>query len=95
MVTRETTGAEAVPVIAEYRLSGPAGAVTLMVALGADLGGNATAIGASANVVIVGIAKRNGHPISFWTFTRYGLVVTAVTIGLCIPYIALRYFVLA
>jgi Na+/H+ antiporter NhaD/arsenite permease-like protein len=64
-------------------------------ALGADLGGNATAIGASANVVILGIAKRNGHPISFWTFTRYGLVVTAVTIGLCIPYIALRYFVLA
>ena len=46
-------------------------------------------------MVIVGIAKRNGHPISFWTFTPYGLVVTAVTIGLCIPYIALRYFVLA
>ncbi len=64
-------------------------------ALGADLGGNATAIGASANVVIVGIAKRNGHPISFWTFTRYGLVVAAVTIGLCIPYIAPRYFALA
>ena len=64
-------------------------------ALGADLGGNATAIGASANVVVTGIAKRNGHPITFWTFTRYGLVVTAVTIALCVPYIALRYFVLA
>ena len=64
-------------------------------ALGADLGGNATAIGASANVVIIGIAKRNGHPISFWTFTRYGLIVTAVTISLCIPYIALRYFAFA
>jgi len=64
-------------------------------ALGADLGGNATAIGASANVVIIGIAKRNGHPISFWTFTRYGLVVTAVTIALCVPYIALRYFAFA
>lgn len=64
-------------------------------ALGADLGGNATAIGASANVVITGIAKRNGHPITFWAFTRYGLVVTAVTIGICIPYVALRYFVLA
>jgi Na+/H+ antiporter NhaD/arsenite permease-like protein len=63
-------------------------------ALGADLGGNATAIGASANVVVTGIAKRNGHPITFWGFTRYGLVVTAVTIGLCVPYIALRYFVL-
>jgi Na+/H+ antiporter NhaD/arsenite permease-like protein len=64
-------------------------------ALGADLGGNATAIGASANVVVTGIAKRNGHPISFWGFTRYGLVVTAVTVGLCVPYVALRYFVLA
>lgn len=61
-------------------------------ALGADLGGNATAIGASANVVVTGIAKRNGHPISFWTFTKYGLVVTAVTVGLAVPYIALRYF---
>jgi Na+/H+ antiporter NhaD/arsenite permease-like protein len=64
-------------------------------ALGADLGGNATAIGASANVVITGIAKRNGHPISFWTFTKYGLVVTTVTIGLCVPWVALRYFLLA
>lgn len=64
-------------------------------ALGADLGGNATAIGASANVVITGIAKKNGHPISFWQFTRYGVIVTAVTIALCVPYILLRYFALA
>ncbi len=63
-------------------------------ALGADLGGNATAIGASANVVVTGIAKRNGHPITFWTFSRYGLVVTGVTIALCVPYVLLRYFVL-
>ena len=28
--------------------------------------------GASANVVIIGIAARNGHPISFWHFTKYG-----------------------
>ena len=61
-------------------------------ALGADLGGNATAIGASANVVITGIAKRNGHPISFWEFTRYGLIVAAVTIACCVPYVAFRYF---
>ena len=50
-------------------------------ALGADLGGNATAIGASANVVALGIAAREGHPISFWEFTRYGLVVTTVTVA--------------
>lgn len=61
-------------------------------ALGADLGGNATAVGASANVVVIGIAKRNGHPISFWTFTKYGLIVTVITIGLSVPYLWLRYF---
>ncbi|WP_427136363.1 ArsB/NhaD family transporter [Pseudarthrobacter sp. S9] len=61
-------------------------------ALGADLGGNATAVGASANVVVIGIAKRYDHAISFWTFTKYGLVVTAVTIGLCVPYLLLRYY---
>jgi Na+/H+ antiporter NhaD/arsenite permease-like protein len=60
-------------------------------ALGADLGGNATAIGASANVVVLGIAARNGTPISFWRFTRYGIVVTLVTVALATPYLWLRY----
>ncbi|GAB3880637.1 ArsB/NhaD family transporter [Microbispora bryophytorum subsp. camponoti] len=60
-------------------------------ALGADLGGNATAVGASANVVILGIAERNGTRISFWQFTKYGLVVTVVTVALCVPYLWLRY----
>ncbi len=64
-------------------------------ALGADLGGNLTAIGASANVIVVGIAARNGHPISFWHFTRYGVIVTAMTMAVAAPYIVLRYFVLA
>jgi Na+/H+ antiporter NhaD/arsenite permease-like protein len=64
-------------------------------ALGADLGGNATAVGASANVVVIGIAARNGHPISFWHFTKYGLVVASVTVLLSWIYVALRYFILA
>ncbi len=64
-------------------------------ALGADLGGNATAVGASANVVVLGIAARNGHPISFWQFTKYGLLVSAVTITLAWVYVALRYFAFA
>jgi Na+/H+ antiporter NhaD/arsenite permease-like protein len=63
-------------------------------ALGADLGGNATAVGASANVVVLGIAARNGVPISFWQFTKYGLVVAAGTVVLSWPYLWLRYFVL-
>ncbi|MCQ0009993.1 ArsB/NhaD family transporter [Actinomadura madurae] len=60
-------------------------------ALGADLGGNATAIGASANVVVLGIAARHGTPISFWRFTRYGLVVTLAMVALSTPYLWLRY----
>ncbi|TDE57186.1 hypothetical protein E1295_08645 [Nonomuraea mesophila] len=60
-------------------------------AIGADLGGNATAVGAAANVVILGIAARNGSPISFWQFTKYGLVVTFVTVALSTPYLWLRY----
>ena len=61
-------------------------------ALGADLGGNATAIGASANVVVLGIAERAGHRITFWEFTRYGLVVTVITVALAVPYLWLRFF---
>ena len=61
-------------------------------ALGADLGGNATAVGASANVVVLGIAARNDHHISFWTFTKYGLVVATVTIAVAWAYVGLRYF---
>lgn len=59
--------------------------------LGADLGGNATAIGASANVVAAGIARKSGHPISFWEFTRYGLVVAVITVSIATAYLLLRY----
>ncbi len=64
-------------------------------AIGADFGGNLTAIGASANVVVLGIALRSGSPISFWEFTRKGAVITTVTVLLAAPYLWLRYFVLA
>jgi Na+/H+ antiporter NhaD/arsenite permease-like protein len=64
-------------------------------ALGADLGGNATAIGASANVVILGLSERAGHRISFLEFTKYGALVALVTIALSMPYLWLRYFVFA
>ncbi|WP_093617967.1 SLC13 family permease [Actinoplanes philippinensis] len=63
-------------------------------AIGADFGGNATAVGASANVVVLGIAGRAGHPITFWGFTRYGLIVTAITVALAVPYLYLRFVAL-
>ena len=75
--------------------SDQANALWWALALGSDLGGNATAVGASANVVILGIAARNGHKISFWHFTKYGLIVTFVTITITWVYFWLRYFAFA
>lgn len=61
-------------------------------AFGADFGGNLTIVGASANVVAVGLAAAAGHKITFWQFAKYGLPVTVVSIGLALPYVLLRYF---
>lgn len=62
---------------------------------GADLGGNATAVAAGANVVVLGIAAKAGEPISFWQFTKYGIVVTIATLLIAFGYVYLRYFALA
>ena len=60
-------------------------------ALGADFGGNATLVGASANVVVASLAARAGHPIRFATFLRYGVVVTLMSMLLSTAYLWLRY----
>ncbi len=62
--------------------------------LGADFGGNATIVGASANVVMLGIAKKHGHEISFWDFMKKGAVVSVMSLVLAGLYLWLRYFVL-
>lgn len=86
------------PIVAELSAAIPAqlhpDALWWALALGADFGGNLTAIGASANVVMLGIARRAGNPISFWEFTRKGAVVTVVSVALSALYLWLRYFVL-
>jgi Na+/H+ antiporter NhaD/arsenite permease-like protein len=87
------------PLVNELIRALPRGASTTVLwwalALGADLGGNATPIGASANVVVLGIAERSGHPIRFVEFVKYGAVVTLLTVGLSTIYLWVRYFVLA
>jgi Na+/H+ antiporter NhaD/arsenite permease-like protein len=60
-------------------------------AIGADLGGNMTIIGASANVILASIAEREGHPITFGAFLRYGLPVTIGTVLISTVYIWVRY----
>ena len=85
------------PIVAELANSMPdfahPDALWWSLALGADLGGNLTAVGASANVVMLGIARRADNPISFWEFTRKGFVVTVMSIALSAVYLWLRYFV--
>jgi anion transporter len=61
-------------------------------AFGADFGGNATIIGASANLVAIGLAEKAGVHISFWKFAKYGIIVTAVSVAMIYPYILLFYF---
>lgn len=83
------------PVVGELVQNQPSthgGVLWWALALGADLGGNLTAVGASANVVVLGLSKRNGTPISFWEFTKYGIVVTAVSVVMALGYLWLRYF---
>jgi Na+/H+ antiporter NhaD/arsenite permease-like protein len=86
------------PIVGQFASSihGHAGSDVLWWALilGTVLGGNLTAVGASANVVVVGIAQRAGSPVSFWDFTKRGAAVTAVSFVISISYLWVRYFVL-
>lgn len=61
-------------------------------AFGADFGGNMTIVGASANVVAVGLAHASGYKITFWQFAKYGIPVTVVSTAMALPYVLLRYF---
>ncbi|MCL2063292.1 MAG: ArsB/NhaD family transporter [Candidatus Cloacimonetes bacterium] len=60
--------------------------------LGSCLGGNGTLIGASANIISAGICKKSNYPISFWTFTKYGAVITLINLLLASVFMILRYF---
>jgi Na+/H+ antiporter NhaD/arsenite permease-like protein len=74
-----------VPVIADLSRAGgvslPAMAWTL--SLGTDIGGNATPIGASANVVGISISEKEGYPIGWGRFIKYAVPPTVLVIGLC------------
>jgi Na+/H+ antiporter NhaD/arsenite permease-like protein len=86
------------PIVAEFVESihghASSGVLWWSLLLGTVLGGNLTAVGASANIVVVGIAERAGNPISFWGFTRRGAIVTAISFVISVAYLWIRYFVL-
>ncbi len=60
-------------------------------ALGACLGGNGTIIGASANVVIVDIARKAGYRITFWQFFKFGFPVMIGSVALSAIYLWLVF----
>jgi len=61
-------------------------------ALGACLGGNGTIVGASANVVVVQIARRNNYNITFWEFMKAGFPAVIISVLISTGYVYLRYF---
>jgi Na+/H+ antiporter NhaD/arsenite permease-like protein len=81
-----------IPVVAEMsQPHEPSQALWWALAAGADLGGNLTIIGASANVILASMSEREGHPITFGTFLRYAAPVTLGSIVVSMAYIWLRY----
>lgn len=82
-----------VPVIRQLSITQGFSLPTLAwtLALGADIGGNATPIGASANVVGTAIAEREGYPISWGRYIKYALPSMIMVVALCWLYLIVRY----
>jgi Na+/H+ antiporter NhaD/arsenite permease-like protein len=60
-------------------------------ALGACLGGNGTMIGASANVVTVGMMEKAGYQISFLNYLKACFVPMLITVTISMIYLLLAY----
>jgi Na+/H+ antiporter NhaD/arsenite permease-like protein len=80
-----------IPVVESLQGDGDDDAYWWALALGACFGGNATLIGAAANVAAAGMAARAGRPIGFLFFLRVGVPVTLASVALATAYVALRY----
>ena len=60
--------------------------------LGACFGGNGTLIGASANVIVAGMAQREGHPISFLGFMIWSVPTMLVSVLIATAFLQIKYF---
>jgi Na+/H+ antiporter NhaD/arsenite permease-like protein len=69
----------------------PGNLLWLSLASGATLGGNATLIGAVANIIVVERASREGVIVSFGEFLKVGVLVTVVTLAISIGILALEW----
>ena len=82
-----------VPIIRELSVVGAMSLPTLAwaLALGTDLGGNATPIGASANVVGTSIAHKEGYPITWGRFLKYAFLPMIIVVGISHAMLIWRY----
>ncbi len=85
--------AAAIPVIRALMLQNPdfGNGLWVALAMGAAIGGNATIIGASANVVAQGLALERGYHLDFKRYLKFGLSVFLVTAVLGAGYIFVRF----
>jgi Na+/H+ antiporter NhaD/arsenite permease-like protein len=60
-------------------------------ALGTDVGGNGTPIGASANVVGLAVADREGYPCSWGRYMKIAVLPTIIAVALFSVYLLVRY----
>ena len=67
------------------------GVLAWALSLGTDLGGNATPIGASANVVGTSVSAKCGYPISWGRYCKYCVPATALVMLVSTAYLFLRY----
>lgn len=82
-----------IPVIKTLSLSTGADLSTLAwtLSMGTDIGGSATPIGASANVVGTSVAAKEGHPISWGTYCKYSAPATVMVVLISLLCIFVRY----
>ena len=82
-----------VPVIANLSAESaiPLPVLAWTLALGTDIGGNSTPIGASANVVGIAIAERHGYPISWGRYLRTAAPATVLVIAACWVWLTMVY----
>ena len=60
--------------------------------LGACFGGNGSLIAASANVIVAGMAQREGHPIHFMRFLIWSIPVMLISVLIATIYLHIRWF---
>ncbi|WP_067727301.1 ArsB/NhaD family transporter [Oceanobacillus damuensis] len=84
-----------IPVIHEFETYGMVylDPIWWSLALGACLGGNATLVGASANVVVAGMAEADNQKISFIRFMIYGIPIVMISLIVSTIYIYIRYLI--